>query len=69
MHISHQKHLINNVKAWALTIEAALNGQHEEGERAHPDVAAGRRANILQSLDNLRRDLDEVEPVLREQNQ
>lgn len=69
MHISHQKHLISNVKAWASAIEHALKGQHEEGDHAHPATAAGRKVTIKQSLDNLQRDLAELEPVLREQNQ
>lgn len=69
MHNTHQQHLIGNVRSWAAAIETALKAQHEDGAAAHPQLAAKRKATILQSLDNLRRDLDQVEPVLREQNQ
>lgn len=68
MHNTHQQHLIGNVKTWAATIEAALKADHEDDHR-HPKTVADRKATILQSLDNLRRDLAELEPVLREQNQ
>jgi hypothetical protein len=69
MHNTHQQYLISNVKGWAAAIETALKAQHADGPGAHPQLAAERKATILQSLDNLRRDLDQIEPVLREQNQ
>ena len=69
MHVSHQQHLLFSIRSSLEAIETALKGQANEGANAHPSLVAERKAAIIQNLDNLHRHLEQVEPVLREQNQ
>lgn len=68
MHITHQQYLITSLWQSVDAINRALAEQHEEGDAAPPTLVAERKAAILEHLNNAHRYLDEVEPVLREQN-
>ena len=65
MNMSHQQYLIFSLKNSVERIEAALKAD----DRGHPALIAERKTTIIQNLDNLHRHLEQVEPVLREQNQ
>jgi len=69
MHVTHQLYLTSSLKGAVGAIEEALEEQGEEGNSAHPSLVAERKAAIILNLDNLHRYLEQLEPVLREQNQ